>query len=633
MGDFDDYKEQVKQAFARDPLPLVTALGLRVDERASKGSALWVFDGNEQKASLQIGGKPGMEGLCSRYGDDFHQDCFELVRRYRPNMSFRDRRDFVAGIYGLRPPEKQRQAPHPEEKIIRRASYAVKRDGVLLGTHKRLDYEGGGKRMWWEWPNAENHEDLSSLPLWRSEALAEHPTRAVWVCEGEKDADALAAHGVLALGTYGADVVPSEAVLQGIVGRKVYLWPDADGAGHKHMEAIARRLAQIGWQCRVVQWEGAPHGAGATDWFSSGLTLDDLKALAQTAPVWIAAEDPPDEGGNTDAASLLAQAGEAVNGIRTYSPPNLQVGFRAAAEFAEAVILETEERRNLPAGIYGLRSGWPSVDRHVSGFKWQQLILLMGGSGIGKTTLLFHYLFATVEHLLETRSDSVMLVRQLEGGIDQFQHAWAGYHYGVPLWAFAPGGQDRTDDAMQEKIMRAYGDFPALPIEFSENTDGDRMMVELEQRVLAGPVEAILLDNVQDLTFQGNKWAGICRVAGWAKDFCRTTGVPFVALSQVNDHKGQAESPRGGPEWFNAASCVLYVKRGEPGATREVALKTNISRLMNLKLRHSTHGILPEARLKMDLATKRLWEEQEYDRRFTQASMQEHEEAMPWHSQ
>jgi len=330
---------------------------------------------------------------------------------------------------------------------------------------------------------------------------------------------------------------------------------------------------------------------------------------AQEAPQ---EHDTPEAEEYTDAQ--LEDAERAVNAVPAYqAPPTSRGGFRPAADFAEKAILETEERRTLPKGIYGLRTGWPTVDRHFGGLKWQQLILVMGSSGTGKTTLMYHPVCATVEWLLRTRSDAVCIVRQLEGGVSQYMHAWGCYHYGLPLWAFHPGGDERSTPEQVDLVARTYTEFPTLPIEFSEDTDVDRMMGDIQRRVGQGPVEAIFLDNIQDLTGHDGKWGAITRGAGLVKEFCRAVTIPFVALSQTNHHKGQPDSGRGGPEWFNAASLVFSLKRGTTATQSiEEALRTNMTRLTSRKERWCLYGMLPETLLQMDLPTKRLWEEREY---------------------
>ena len=613
----DEAKDRVKEAFARDPLPLIAALGLRVDDRKSKGGvgkAVWCFDGAEEEASLQIGGKSGMEGLCTRYGDDWHGDCFGLVQRYRPGMGFKQRLEFVAEVYGVQLPEgrpaRRNGNGQSGQEVAAEHEYTVTIDGAVVAIHKRLDYQGGGKRMWWTGPDGENGLpeglELTALPLWGAEALAEHPTRPVIVCEGEKDADALREEGLLAVGTYGADVVPEAEPLQALAGRKVYLWPDADAPGERHMRKVAEGLAALGAEALVIAWPEAPKGAGAADWFNSGKTVPELRLLAKQAKPWREALVAPEP--VSDAEQSLAHL---VNSAGAYEPPaGIAPGAQAVADLAGEIIEAVEDRRQLPPGIYGLRSGWPTVDKHFGGFRYQGLILLLGGSGVGKTTLARHFLFATCEHLKQVQSDAKVLFYALEGGLEQFLSYYGGYSYGVPFSCYMEGGTARTTDDIAERMMDAYASFANLPLMLSEESDGDRIMFDIERQVAEREVEAVILDNVQELTFgAGNEWRQNKRMATRVRDFCKETGIPFLALSQVNEFKGQASSPRGGPEWFQKATCVLAAVRGDTGMKREEALATNLTRLTNQKLRYTASGIMREVRLAMDLSTRRLYEQ------------------------
>ncbi len=339
--------------------------------------------------------------------------------------------------------------------------------------------------------------------------------------------------------------------------------------------------------------------------------------------------DAPEAEEYSDA--LLDDVQMAVNAVPMYQPPTgAGGGFRPASDYAEKAILEAEERRTLPKGIYGLRTGWPEVDRHFGGLKWQRLILLMGGSGTGKTTALTHPLFATVEWIIRSRSDARCVVRQMEDGVEQYLPAWGGYRYGIPLWAFHPGGDARATDEQKRLIERVYSEFPTLPIDFNEDTDVDRMMWDLGQRIAKGPVEAVFLDNVQNLTGKDGKWRAMERGADMVKDFCRETGIPFLALSQTNHHKGQADSARGGPDWYNAASLVFSLKRGTSNTqSPEEALQTNVTRLVSRKERHTLFGQMKDALLKMHLPTKRLWEEREWEAQFGAGSAQAEREPTP----
>ena len=60
------------------------------------------------------------------------------------------------------------------------------------------------------------------------------------MCEGEPDADAIAALGVDAIGiVVGAPTCPNIGALADCAGREVILWPDQDDNGRLLMERVA----------------------------------------------------------------------------------------------------------------------------------------------------------------------------------------------------------------------------------------------------------------------------------------------------------------------------------------------------------------------------------------------------------
>lgn len=166
---------------------------------------------------------------------------------------------------GASPPSTPEAAPPPPKRYMIRDA-----KGELLAVHVRLDTPQG-KKVWWQKPDG-----TKRLPAWLKtgslmyglEQLAQTPDADAAVTEGEKAADALrAVRGLVVLGTVGgASVTPSIAVLEHLRGRRVYLWPDNDPAGHRHMERIALILTRDqGCEVRVIDWAEAPPKSDAAD--------------------------------------------------------------------------------------------------------------------------------------------------------------------------------------------------------------------------------------------------------------------------------------------------------------------------------------------------------------------------------
>jgi hypothetical protein len=125
-------------------------------------------------------------------------------------------------------------------------------------------------------------------PLYRlPELLAADPVALVWIVEGEKCADALAALGFIVT-TSGSMSSTSHTDWQPLTGRHCLIWPDNDEAGRKYAESAITPL-----RARVVKVElidvevlGLPDKGDAVDWLTMypDATAADVLALARVAP-------------------------------------------------------------------------------------------------------------------------------------------------------------------------------------------------------------------------------------------------------------------------------------------------------------------------------------------------------------
>lgn len=110
--------------------------------------------------------------------------------------------------------------------------------------------------------------------------------RAVVVAEGEWDALVARGHGLTALsGTHGADTWRPEWSTA-LRGRHVAFVYDCDGPGREYAPAHAAEVARFAKSVRVVDL--APERDDKwdlTDWFVSGRSRDELRALINATPV------------------------------------------------------------------------------------------------------------------------------------------------------------------------------------------------------------------------------------------------------------------------------------------------------------------------------------------------------------
>jgi hypothetical protein len=160
--------------------------------------------------------------------------------------------------------------------------------GRVHAHHIRLEPGRDGKSKDCVWERPDGRKGLGGtktcdLPLYGAHTLARlAPGATVVVTEGEPACDALAAHGILAVGTVtGAWTIPSDDVLRVLVGYDVVCWPDADAPGRRHMERLAARLRALGATVRWSEpWPDATDGRDAADFTG---TTGELRALIGAA--------------------------------------------------------------------------------------------------------------------------------------------------------------------------------------------------------------------------------------------------------------------------------------------------------------------------------------------------------------
>lgn len=105
----------------------------------------------------------------------------------------------------------------------------------------------------------------------------------VWVVEGEKDADRLAAAGLCATCNSGGAGRWRPEFADHFRGRTVYVVPDADEPGLAHAAAVADALREAAAAVTVLALPGADAGSDVSDWLDSH-TVDDLLALRHQPP-------------------------------------------------------------------------------------------------------------------------------------------------------------------------------------------------------------------------------------------------------------------------------------------------------------------------------------------------------------
>jgi hypothetical protein len=128
---------------------------------------------------------------------------------------------------------------------------------------------------------------LPKIPYRLPELLARRDS-PIFVCEGEKDADRLTSHGLVATtASEGAGKWRAE-LDKWFAGRTVYVLPDNDKPGRDRANTVARHLSPMAKAVRIVALPGLPAKGDVSDWLNAGNDVPALMAIAEAALPWAA---------------------------------------------------------------------------------------------------------------------------------------------------------------------------------------------------------------------------------------------------------------------------------------------------------------------------------------------------------
>jgi hypothetical protein len=138
--------------------------------------------------------------------------------------------------------------------------------GEPIGLVLRWNLEDGSKtiRPAWRIGNAWRHTYPEPRTLYALDRLGADPAARVFVVEGEKCAEQLAALGLQATTSAGGAKAAGRADWSPLAGREVAIVPDADGAGRKYAEEVRALLAALDPPARaaIVSLPGLAEGSG-----------------------------------------------------------------------------------------------------------------------------------------------------------------------------------------------------------------------------------------------------------------------------------------------------------------------------------------------------------------------------------
>lgn len=142
---------------------------------------------------------------------------------------------------------------------------------------RRPDGTGG-----WTW----RVKGVRQVPYRLFELRARVADDIVFITEGEKDVDRLAALGFVATcNAGGANKWPAE-INRHFQGSIVYILPDNDEAGRSHARRVAGALHGTAETVHIVELPGLPQGGDVSDWLDSGGDPGRLMEMCRTTLAW-----------------------------------------------------------------------------------------------------------------------------------------------------------------------------------------------------------------------------------------------------------------------------------------------------------------------------------------------------------
>jgi hypothetical protein len=356
--------------------------------------------------------------------------------------------------------------------------------------------EGSG----WNWSVKGVRRVLYRLP----ELLKLKPGTAVFVVEGEKDADALVKIGLQATTNAGGADKWSADFAQQLAEFRVVILPDNDDPGRKHAKRVADSLEAIEAKHAVLALPDLPDKGDVSDWIANGGTREQLVSLV---------------------GKLFAKA-----------PP------RGFASSASRMHVANEQRLESIKHVMPYNISY--LDDELLGIHPHDIVIVMASTGAGKTTLgsilaqkgvedgkrIRFFALEAYENEIEIR----MLYREIsrlagEAGVWQ---QWMTQQ----LWI--KRGIEELDQftaRAMENLEKRLGHLET----YYRGSKFDREDIRREFTAAKGKVDMIILDHLHYIDSDGpNENSELKKVIEVIRDCGQDLAVPVIVIAHIRKKGG-----------------------------------------------------------------------------------------------
>ena len=452
----------------------------------------------------------------------------------------------------------------PKRRVIAKYNY-TDADGVVLYQVLQLEPKSFRQRRpdgagGWIW----KLDDVQRV-LYRWPELLKWPDATIFITEGEKDADNVAALGQCATTVAGSKWTAD--CVQALAGRDVIILEDNDKAGAKKALAAAQALHSTAKTIRIVLLPDLPNSGDVSDWLDAGGTIERLIEISFETSVWTS---PPAPSSPTpdDANSGFEEIAADDDTTDTPVPPAKKLPSKPPLPFIDMSRWDDEEP---PEREWAVHERIPL----------RQVTLFSGEGAAGKSTVQLHLSAAHAiarDWLGTTPMPGPAIFVDAEDDGDEIWRRLAAItrHYGVTFEDLINGGLHLIslagDDAVLATVTRSGKVEPTPRYQQLLEAAGD-----IKPKMIGIASSANVFAGEENTRPQVQQFIGLlARIAIVANGAVQLISHP--SLTGINSDTGLS----GTTQWHNAVRARSYMKSIKPEAgeqpkddLREIVFKKN----------------------------------------------------------
>lgn len=212
---------------------------------------------------------------------------------------------WTSGEPPVRPGEVERYRYRHASEVVRIKVKMVATDGKAFSNYYKVHRDDG--KVGWQ---AQKPAGFREIPFTGALDPFDHDVQGeeIWWPEGEKDVNSLTKINILAITFGGTSDLPSGCE-KSVAGCSVVICADNDDTGREHAERKALLSSSVANAVRVLHFPDKP-GGDVSDWLAAGHSEQELRQMAEAAPLWQpAAVLPNDAWDDPDWTILIAGRG------------------------------------------------------------------------------------------------------------------------------------------------------------------------------------------------------------------------------------------------------------------------------------------------------------------------------------